>query len=166
MNRKGSDEYVEPSVEESMATTKALISYIEGLPRTASGEALIRPIITPRFAISCTDELLQELGDYATTVPDIPIQTHIAENPKEVEEVRKLFPSSSSYAGVYDDFNLLRENTILSHGVHLTDEELELIADRGAGIAHCPSSNFFLSSGMAKVGKMLDCGIKVRILRD
>lgn len=145
-----------------MKSMKALISYIEGLPRTASGEALVRPIITPRFAISCTNELLEEIGDFATTVPDIPIQTHIAENPREVEQVRELFPCSSSYAGVYDEFKLLRKNTILGHGVHLTDDEMKLIADRGAGVAHCPASNFFLSSGMAKVGKMLDYGIKVQ----
>jgi len=162
MNRKSADYYVEPSVEESMKSMKALISYIEGLPRTASGEALVRPIITPRFAISCTNELLEEIGDFATTVPDIPIQTHIAENPREVEQVRELFPCSSSYAGVYDEFKLLRKNTILGHGVHLTDDEMKLIADRGAGVAHCPASNFFLSSGMAKVGKMLDYGIKVQ----
>lgn len=162
MDRNSPDYYVEPSAEESLESTEALIAYIQGLPLTASGEALVHPIITPRFAISCTDELLTRLGDFAETVPDIPIQTHISENRKEIEETLELFPNASSYAEVYDQFKLLRNNTVLGHGVYLTDEELELIATRGAGVAHCPASNFNLSSGMAKVGKMLDYGVKVQ----
>jgi len=162
MDRNCPDYYVEPSAEESLESTEALIAYIQTLPCTASGEALVHPIITPRFAISCTDELLTRLGDLAETVPHVPIQTHISENPKEIEETLELFPNASSYAEVYDQFKLLRNNTVLGHGVYLTDEELELIVARGAGVAHCPASNFNLSSGMAKVGKMLDYGVKVQ----
>ncbi|KAL4067168.1 hypothetical protein V8B97DRAFT_1874102 [Scleroderma yunnanense] len=158
--------YVEPCAAESMETMKCLIAHIQGLSCTGAGEALVHPIITPRFALSCTVDLLTRLGDFAETVPDMAIQTHIAENPKEVEEVRKLFPCISSYAGVYDHFKLLRNNTILGHGVWLTDEEMKLIAARGAGVAHCPASNFFLSSGMAQVGKMLDYGVKVGLGTD
>ncbi|KAL4075452.1 hypothetical protein J3A83DRAFT_4356789 [Scleroderma citrinum] len=166
MDRNSPDYYVEPSAEESLESTEALIDYIQGLPRTPSGEALVHPIITPRFAISCTDKLLTELGDFAESVPDIPIQTHISENPKEIEETLELFPNASSYADVYDQFKLLRNNTILGHGVYLTDDELQLIVTRGAGVAHCPASNFNLSSGMAKVGKMLDYGVKVGLGTD
>lgn len=161
MNRNCPDYYIEPSVKESLETTKALIDYIKGLPPTASGEILVHPIITPRFAIACTDELLTKLGELAGTFLDIPIQTHISENLKEIEETLKLFPQCASYADVYDHFKLLRHNTVLGHGVYLTDHELELIAKQGAGVAHCPASNFNLSSGMAKVGKMLDYGVKV-----
>lgn len=66
-----------------------------------------------------------------------------------------------TYAGVYDHYGLLRENTILAHAVHLQPSEIDLISQRGSGISHCPTSNFNLTSGMAKVGVMLDKGIKV-----
>jgi guanine deaminase len=74
-----------------------------------------------------------------------------------------LFPSAPSYAGVYDAFGLLKNNTILAHAVHLSQEEIDLIKERDAGISHCPTSNFNLTSGVAPVGVFLDKGIKVKI---
>ncbi|EGO21031.1 hypothetical protein SERLADRAFT_452178 [Serpula lacrymans var. lacrymans S7.9] len=151
--------YIEPSANESMETTKALFEHIKALGPSPSGEELLRPILTPRFALSCSDELLHKLCEYANAHPNLPIQTHISENPKEVEEVYKRF--GMAYAEVYDEFDLLRGNTILGHGVHLTLDEVELIVKREAGVSHCPVSNFNLNSGVAKVGEWLDHGVKV-----
>ncbi|KAF8197529.1 hypothetical protein BJ912DRAFT_953724 [Pholiota molesta] len=98
--------------------------------------------------------------------PTIRIQTHIAENLAEVEYTKSLFPSAPHYAGVYDKFGLLRNNTILAHAVHLSEEETDLIKARETGISHCPTSNFNLNSGVAPIGAYLDKGIKVGLGTD
>ena len=92
------------------------------------------------------------------------IQTHISEQKGEVEEVKKKF--GMDYAYVYDMAGVLYEKTILAHGVHLKEEELDLIAKRGAKIAHCPSANFFLHSGTMNLQKAIDHGIDVSIGTD
>lgn len=153
-------------------------SFVESFPhlapRTINGDAspsapsssisapLVQPILTPRMAISCTPELLTSLSDLAKQYdPPLAIQTHLDENLLEIEFVSKLFPDSSSYTAVYDDFGLLGPGTILAHCVHLTQEERTLIAQRGAGVSHCPTSNFYIDSGCARVREMLEDGIKV-----
>jgi guanine deaminase len=164
MNRNSPDYYVETSTEASLSDDRELIAYIRALPQpptVSNHEPRVQPIITPRFAISCTDDLLSELGSLAASEPDVRIQTHISENPSEVAYTQELFPSAPNYAGVYDMFGLLRHNTILAHAVHLSQDEMELIRAKEAGISHCPTSNFNLSSGIAPVGVFLDMGIKV-----
>lgn len=173
MNRECPDYYVEPSSEASLSATKDLIAHIRSLPapvnvlgtatRDSTLDALVQPILTPRFAISCTPDLLTSLGELASSDPTLRIQTHISENLKEVAYTKVLYPDSKTYAGVYDDHGLLRENTVLAHAVHLEDEEVELIKQRKAGISHCPTSNLHLSSGVARVGEYLDRGVKVNI---
>ena len=161
MNWHCPEYYIEKSVQESISATVDLIRYIQAFPLSPAQEPLVHPVITPRFAISCTPELLAELGELAETMPGVAIQTHISENQKEVEDTLKYF-KADSYAGIYDKFKLLRHNTILAHGVLLTEKEMALIAEKGAGLSHCPTSNFYLSSGMARVGMLLDHGVKVR----
>lgn len=181
MNRESPDYYVEPSTNVSVKSTVELVSYIRSIAgnnSTTSGGTpppLLQPILTPRFAISCTPDLLAALGQLAKSEPELAIQTHISENEGEVKFTKQLFPPEVlprlpdgslrkepiTYADVYDAFGLLRENTVLAHAVHLEDEEVKLIKERKAGISHCPTSNFNLRSGFAKVGMLLDEGIKV-----
>ena len=164
MNRNSPGYYVEPSSDVSVTSVREFISHIRAFPSgpiVSSHEPRVQPILTPRFAISCTDDLLTDLGKLAFTEPNLRIQTHISENPSEVDFTRSLFPPAPSYAGVYDMFGLLRNNTILAHAVHLSEDEMDLIKARNAGISHCPTSNFNLSSGVAPVGRFLDKGIKV-----
>ncbi|KAF8136419.1 hypothetical protein EV363DRAFT_1446834 [Boletus edulis] len=165
MNWHCPDYYVEKSVEESISATVDLIRYVQSFPLSPAQEPLVHPVITPRFAISCTPDLLAELGDLAESMPQIAIQTHISENQKEVDDTLRFF-NADSYAGIYDKFKLLRHNTILAHGVWLTEKEMDLIAERGAGLSHCPTSNFYLNSGMARVGLLLDHGVKVGLGSD
>jgi guanine deaminase len=173
MDRNSPDYYVEPSAEASVTDTKSLISYIRSLTPDPSN-ALVRPILTPRFAISCTPELLSSLGAIAKADPHLAIQTHISENESEITFTKSLFPPTvlpphseavqkkrTTYAGVSDAYGLLRNNTVLAHAVHLEDEEVEIIKRRNTGVSHCPTSNFNLRSGCAKVGMLLDKGIKV-----
>ena len=175
MDRNSPEYYIEPSVATSIEDTKSLISYIRGLTPDSSN-ALVQPILTPRFAISCTPELLTSLGKMAKADPKLTIQTHISENDAEIKFTKNLFPPSrlppdsecarkgkTTYAGVYDAYGLLKKNTVLAHAVHLEEEEIEMINKRKAGVSHCPTSNFNLRSGCARVGLLLDRGIKVRI---
>ncbi|KAB5591757.1 Guanine deaminase [Ceratobasidium theobromae] len=174
---RNSEPYQEPSVAQSIADTKALISYIRSLSSSlrnhVNGHALeppsstlVHPILTPRFAISCTPELLSALGEIASSDPTLAIQTHISENTKEIEFTRTLFPECMSYAHVYKHYGLLNERTILAHAVHLEDEEMRMVHECGAGVSHCPTSNFYLNSGVAPIGEMLDRGIKVGLGTD
>lgn len=71
--------------------------------------------------------------------PSMHLQTHLAENPTEISFALSLFPFAQTYTHIYDNFGLLRDNTILAHCVHLAPEEMELIRVRKAGISHCPT---------------------------
>ncbi|KAF8808969.1 Metallo-dependent hydrolase [Phlegmacium glaucopus] len=169
MNRNSPDDYIEPSTEVSVENTHSLISYIRGLDHHSNHpgqEPLVQPVLTPRFALSCTEDLLTSLCSLAASDPTLRIQTHISENKIEIVDTLKAFPEAKSYAAVYDMFGLLRNNTILAHAVHLTEDEVELIKERGVGISHCPTSNFNLNSGIAPIGYYLDRGIKVGLGTD
>lgn len=133
--------------------------FIEEFPSTPD----VQPILTPRFALSCSDGLLQNLGAYATE-KDLRIQTHISENHAEIEEVKKRF--GCTYAAAYDRFGLLTPRTILAHAVHLEPYERQIIKDRQCGISHCPTSNLHLNSGLCPAKSLLDQGIKVGLGSD
>ncbi|KAF8602173.1 guanine deaminase [Ceratobasidium sp. AG-I] len=160
---RNSAPYQEPSVEQSISDTKLLISHIRSL---SPSSPLVHPILTPRFAISCTPELLTSLGSLAASDPTLAIQTHISENQKEIAFTKELFPQCDTYTDVYKHFGLLGERTILAHAVYLSDGEMDVVKECGAGISHCPTSNFYLNSGVARVGEMLDRGMKVGLGTD
>jgi len=126
---------------------------------------LLRYAITPRFAPTSTPELLQRAGDLKREFRDAYVHTHISENTSEVTWVHELFPEAE-YADVYDRYGLLDERTILAHGVHLTEEELDLLSRRGSRISHCPNSNLFLGSGLFRLHRVLDAGVVVGLGTD
>jgi guanine deaminase len=76
------------------------------------------------------------------------MQTHISENLGEISWVKELFPNNKGYLDVYDQFGLLGKRAIFGHGIHLTDAEWERMYESGSAIAHCPTSNEFLGSGL------------------
>ena len=166
MDTKSPDDYdyIEESADVSIRDTQALIHYIRSLDQNPNDghEPLVQPILTPRFALSCSQDLLTRLGSLAASDPTLRIQTHISENETEIVETLKRFPEAKNYADVYHTYGLLRENTILAHAVYLTKDEVELIKERKVGISHCPTSNFNLNSGIAPIGYFLDRGVKVR----
>jgi guanine deaminase len=104
-------------------------------------------VITPRFAPTSTPEQFEMMAQLARDLPTALIQSHVSENVNEVAWVKSLYPECDSYTGVYHKYGLLRERAIYGHGIHLSDEELDLFSATGAAIAHCPTSNFFLGSG-------------------
>lgn len=141
------------------------IEFIEAVQKLDPLQSRIRPILTPRFAPSCEFDVLCKLGDLARE-RNLPVQTHINENLKEIEWVKELFPEAKNYTDVYDRANLLKHDTVLAHGVHFSEEELELIKNRDSGISHCPNSNASIASGIAKVKDYLNRGIKVGLGSD
>ncbi|ROT40736.1 guanine deaminase [Sodiomyces alkalinus F11] len=154
--------YRDESPAASLAAARASIAHIRTIDPDFS---LISPILTPRFAPSCTSDSLRGLAAlHAET--DLPIQTHISENLPEIDLVRSLFPGSSSYAAVYDDHGLLTPRTVLAHAVHLSDEEADLVARRGAKVSHCPASNSALTSGTARVRRLWERGVEVGLGTD
>ncbi|KAH8827003.1 Metallo-dependent hydrolase [Flagelloscypha sp. PMI_526] len=168
MDRNCPDHYVE-TTDSSIADTKAFVEYCQATYLTASSEPnaqpLVQPILTPRFAITCSGPLLETLGQVAKDA-SVRVQTHISENKAEVAFTKELFPDCTSYAGVYDRFGLLKGDTILAHAIHLEEEEIQLIKERNSGISHCPTSNFNLNSGISPVGYLLDRGLKVGLGTD
>jgi guanine deaminase len=156
--------YTDGSAQESLSATKENIAHIHSLDPAGK---LVKPILTPRFAPTCSPESLSSLGALAAShSPPLHIQTHISENKDEVSLVQSLFPDSESYADVYDKHALLTKRTILAHAVHLTQTEMDLIASRDAKVSHCPASNSALGSGIAPVRQLLESGVTVGLGTD
>ncbi|KOC67513.1 Guanine deaminase [Habropoda laboriosa] len=151
------DNYYE-STEKSIKNIKKFLEKFFFLP-------LIKPIITPRFALSCSMILMRELGKLAKE-KNLHIQTHISENTDEIKAVKEKFPEHSSYAAVYDEAGLITNKTVLAHGIYLTDNEIALIKERGASVIHCPSSNTCLKSGLCDVQKLKNKGVKIGLGTD
>lgn len=108
------------------------------------GAARVRPIVTPRFAVSCTMELMQAAARLAEQSGQR-VQTHLAETLDECALIRSLF--GAGYTEVYRRAGLLRPGALLAHGIHLDDADRRAIRDAGAIVAHCPTANEFLRSG-------------------
>jgi len=104
--------------------------------------------ITPRFALTSSDEQLRSVGKLASEYPDVFVHTHLAENRTEVQKVAELFPDSRSYLDVYDRFGLLRERSTFAHSIHIDDADRKRLAETGATMAFCPTANLFLGSGL------------------
>lgn len=107
-----------------------------------------RNILTVRFAPTSTEELLTMSGQFCQTHPELLIQTHMAETKAELQWVKELFSRHKNYAAVYEDFGLLGKNTLFAHCIYLSDDERERLKNSGSKIVHCPTSNFFLGSGV------------------
>jgi guanine deaminase len=121
--------------------------------------------VTPRFAISCSAEMLRESAALAASTGAY-WQTHLAEDRHEVHEVKDLFPDAIDYTDVYDRAGGLGPRAILAHAIHLGEREIERLAATGSRVAHCPSSNLFLSSGAMPLARYLEAGISVGLGSD
>jgi guanine deaminase len=122
--------------------------------------------LTPRFAITSSPESLEMAASLFDEYDDLYLQTHISENTREVKMVKRMYPEYSSYLDVYDDFGLLTERTFLGHGIYLENGELKRIAETGANIVHCPTSNLFLGSGLFDLQHVLGQNVDVLLGSD
>jgi guanine deaminase len=120
-----------------------------------------RYAVTPRFSLSCTDELLASCAAVQDDVAGCWFTSHINENPAEIAKVRELF--GCGYLESYDRHGLVGPSSIFAHNVHPTDAELKLLAAKGASVAHCPTSNAALGSGLFPLDRHLACGVRVAL---
>jgi guanine deaminase len=120
----------------------------QNLIDTWHGRGRQHVVITPRFAITSTPEQLRLAGELYQSYDSVYVQTHLAENRDEVAFVRELYPNHKGYLDVYDDMGLLGRRTTLAHGIYLETSEYERLRETGTQIAHCPTSNLFLGSGL------------------
>lgn len=130
------------------------------------GEGRLNYAITPRFAATSTPAQLELAGKLAREHPDAFIQSHVAENLKEVEWVRSLFPEARSYLDVYDRCGLLRDRAVYAHCIHLDETDRRRMAASGAIAAACPTSNLFLGSGLFDFGAAIESGMRVALATD
>ena len=120
---------------------------------------------TPRFAVSCSAEMLAASARAATEAGAY-WQTHLSEDRGELREVARLFPDAADYTDVYDRAGGLRPGSVLAHAIHLTDREVARVAESGAAVAHCPSSNLFLASGAMPLARYREAGIPIGLGSD
>ncbi|XP_066021752.1 guanine deaminase-like isoform X2 [Pocillopora verrucosa] len=158
MDRNSPNYYIE-GTEDSVKNADRIITYILGMKNP-----LITPVITPRFVLSCTSDLMKKLGNLAKDY-NLPIQSHLNENKKEISLVKEEFPNES-YTAVYDKHNLLNGKTYMAHCCHSTEEEINLMLERNSAVAHCPTSNFNIRSGVADIRHYLNKKIKVGLGTD
>jgi guanine deaminase len=125
----------------------------------------LRYAFTPRFAVSCTMDMLRESAAAAAAAGAY-WQTHVSEDRGEIAEVARLFPEALDYVDVYDRAGGLGERTVLAHAVHLSDRELARLIETGTRVAHCPASNLFLASGVMPLGRYLEAGLQVGLGSD
>jgi guanine deaminase len=121
--------------------------------------------VTPRFALSCSRALMEGAARFADA-RGLPIQTHLSEHPAEGAAVLAEHPFAADYLGIYEAVGLLGDRTLLAHAIHLSGSEWDRIAARGARIAHCPDSNFFLGSGRMRLADAERRGVVVGLGSD
>ena len=159
MNRN-CPEGLQETVDDAMHACEVLVGEFE------RENARVRPIVTPRFIPSCTPELLEACGAMVRCY-GLPVQSHLSENHGEIALVRELEPASQHYADAYDRYGLLGQTpTVMAHCVWTEGEELELLRERGVMVAHCPTSNVNLASGIAPVRRFLEAGVPVGLGSD
>jgi guanine deaminase len=162
MDRGTYDGTIDPTtiLERSLRESADLIARWHG-----RDEDRLRYAVTPRFAVSCTADLLRESASLAAATGAY-WQTHVSEDRGEIEEVARLFPEALDYVDVYDRAGGLGERTVLAHAVHLSDRELARLVETGTRVAHCPASNLFLASGVMPLGRYLEAGLAVGLGSD
>jgi guanine deaminase len=130
------------------------------------GVRRLRYAVIPRFSLSCSADLLDTCAVLLTDLPGSILTTHVNENPAEIQRVRELFPSAASYVDSYARHGLLGPTSVLAHDVHPSPGELDALGAAGAAVAHCPTSNLTLGSGLFPMRAHLEAGVRVALGSD
>lgn len=147
-------------------TTAEVVRDTEELYAYLSGDALVKAIVTPRFLPACTPEMLGALGELAERYA-LPVQSHLSENRSEVAWVKELEPDSRCYGDAYNKYGLFGQTpTLMAHCCYSPPEEMELMRTNGVCMAHCPTSNCNIGSGVASVRTFLRAGVPVALGSD
>ena len=156
-----------PAYLQEVSTNQSIRDTERWLHQSMGAFHHVKPILTPRFIPSCTDDLMYALRDVREKY-NLPVQSHLSENFGEIAWVQELCPRSKFYGDAYDQFGMFGGGypCIMAHCVHSNEAEQELIKKNGVFIAHSPESNINLSSGVAPVNKFLDNGLHVGLASD
>lgn len=130
------------------------------------GQDRLSYVITPRFSPTSTPEQLAAMGALWREYPHCLMQTHLSEQTDEVEWVKSLFPQARDYLDTYETQGLLREGALFGHAIYLTEREIARLAETGAALIHCPTSNTFIGSGLFPTMAMAQRGIRVGLATD
>ncbi len=122
--------------------------------------------ITPRFAPTSSAEQLELAGALFKRSEGVYVQSHVSENLDEIAWVSSLFPDARSYLDVYAKMGLLGSRTLYGHGIHFSDEEVNMAAETKTGIVHCPTSNLFIGSGLFQYQKLRAAGVSLALGTD
>jgi guanine deaminase len=156
----------DPTIDPSTILERSLRESAELIARWHGRDAgRLRYAVTPRFAVSCTADILRESAALAASTGTY-WQTHLSEDRAEIAEVARLFPEAIDYVDVYDRAGGLGDRAVLAHAVHLSDRELARLVETGTHVAHCPASNLFLASGVMPLGRYLEAGLSVGLGSD
>lgn len=149
------------TAEESIRATHELIdNYGYKYP-------LLKYILTPSFVPGCSEEVMRWVGEKARKL-NLPVQTHLDENRGEIEQVMKRFPDCYDYGNVYEIMDMFDAKipTVMAHCIFTNEREIAMLRDKNVYVAHCPHSNFNLTSGVMPLRRYLDEGIHVGIGSD
>ena len=130
------------------------------------GRGRTRYAVTPRFSYSASDDMLDACRSVLKDVPGTWFTSHVNENSAEIAEVARLFIDAQDYVDTYDRHGLVGTSSVLAHNVHPTDRELDLLAAQGASVAHCPTSNSALGSGLFPMRSHVEHGTRVALGSD
>ena len=158
MDRNAAPGVLEETTEESIRETERWLAECGRFSH-------VRPMLTPRFTPSCTDELMAFLGRLAAE-RDLPVQSHLSENQAEVAWVRQLHPDCAQYWETYAKYGLWNDRTVMAHCVWSDGRERRAMGDAGVTAVHCADSNQNICSGVAPVRAMLNEGVKVALGSD
>ena len=158
MDRNSAPGVLEETTEASMRETLRWLDACQDFRH-------VKPILTPRFTPSCSDELMAFLGRLAAE-RDLPVQSHLSENQAEMAWVRQLHPDCGQYWETYAKYGLWNGRTVMAHCVWSDRRERQAMAEAGVTAVHCADSNQNLCSGVAPVRAMLDEGVKVALGSD
>jgi guanine deaminase len=126
----------------------------------------IRYAVTPRFALSTSEGMLEVCATLMREHPDAIFQTHLNENTEEIAAVRAAFPWAHDYLAAYDRFSLAGSRSVFAHNVHTSDAELGRLHEAGSAVAHCPCSNAALGSGIFPMRRHLAAGVRFALGTD
>ncbi len=126
----------------------------------------LRYAVTPRFALSASEAMLEVCQALMRDYPDVGFQTHLNENTQEIADVLRAFPRAQHYLSAYDRFELVGPRSVFAHNVHPAECELERLADAGSAVAHCPCSNAALGSGFFPMSRHLAAGVRFALGSD
>jgi len=150
----------EKIMSQSLAESERLCKKWHG-----ANNGLLEYAFSPRFALSCTPELMEEAALMAKK-HGAWIQTHLSENLGELEAVRELYPKALDYTDVYDRCGMLTPKTVFGHCIHLSERERDRLAEARSIAAHCPTANLFLASGIMPLDKMQNAGVPIGLGSD